>query len=81
MHWFGNDRSLLIMQSCNAGTHDIAVNLSGTTERIKPDQYTRLNGYYVGVAGIAASLLELYVFETGQQGWRRLADDPFPERF
>lgn len=48
-------------------------------ERVRPDLVTTPLGYFDGTAGIAATLLELYLTETGQYVWPRLIDDPFPE--
>lgn len=48
--------------------------------RIEPDVYSRPVTYYDGIAGITASLLEVYAVETHQERWLRIADDPFPER-
>lgn len=49
-------------------------------ERLKPTKLWRHIGYYDGAAGVASSLLQLYLLETGRFRWRRLIDDPFPER-
>ena len=47
--------------------------------RVDPNDFTRPLGYYDGVAGIAASLLELYLLDRGEYFWPRFGDDPFPE--
>lgn len=47
-------------------------------DRIVPDQVAPTFGYYTGSAGIAASLLQLYLLEKGKFHWDRLIDDPYP---
>lgn len=47
-------------------------------ERIKPDDFSRRLGYFDGAAGIALSLLEIYLTEQGNYQWDRLIVDPFP---
>lgn len=47
--------------------------------RVQPERQTEPIGFYDGAAGIAATLLELYLTETNQYSWHRLIDDPFPE--
>lgn len=48
-------------------------------ERVHPDRFSRATGYYDGAAGIAASLLQLYLTDNNAFAWDRIADDPFPE--
>lgn len=51
-------------------------------ERLRPEHLTRSPGYFDGTAGIASSLLQLYLLKTrGRKGfhWSRLIDDPYPE--
>lgn len=45
--------------------------------RIEPEIISRDIGYYNGAAGIASSLLQLYLAETNQFKWCRLPDDSF----
>lgn len=49
-------------------------------ERVHPDDFSRRIGYFDGAAGIALSLLELYLTEKNTYQWKRLVVDPFPER-
>lgn len=48
------------------------------TERSHPENTSRPLGYYMGVAGIAGALLQMYESEQGDFHWNRLPDDPFP---
>lgn len=48
--------------------------------RLKPDFVTTDLGYYDGQAGMAATLLQMYLIESGSYHWNRLPDDPFPEQ-
>ena len=45
--------------------------------RIEPTIISRDIGYYNGAAGIASSLLQIYLAETNQFKWHRLPDDSF----
>ncbi len=45
--------------------------------RTRPDFLTQDLGYYDGAAGIASSLLQIYLQETSDFHWNRLVDDPF----
>ena len=56
---------------------DGAVSWRIATERIKPELQSAPLGYYMGAAGIASSLLQIYLSETGKFDWKRLPDDPF----
>lgn len=47
-------------------------------ERIKPNDFSRRLGYFDGAAGIALSLLQLYLTEIDNYQWNRLIVDPFP---
>lgn len=47
-------------------------------ERIRPEIFSRRLGYFDGAAGIALSLLEIYLTEQGRYHWNRLIVDPFP---
>lgn len=47
------------------------------TERSHPENTSRPIGYYMGVAGIAGALLQMYESEEGNFLWSRLPDDPF----
>lgn len=58
---------------------DGAVRWRIAQERIRPDVFSTPLGYYMGTAGIASALLQLYLSETGKFHWKRLPDDPFPE--
>lgn len=49
------------------------------TERSHPENMSRPLGYYMGVAGIAGALLQMYESDQGEFHWGRLPDDPFPE--
>lgn len=47
-------------------------------DRVLPEQVAPAFGYYTGSAGIAAGLLQLYLFDKGVFHWDRLIDDPYP---
>jgi hypothetical protein len=49
-------------------------------DRLEPEILTTPAGYLNGTAGIAATLLQLYLFETERYGWDVLVDNPFPNR-
>jgi lantibiotic modifying enzyme len=49
-------------------------------ERLHPEQLSQPRGYYLGAAGIAAALLQAYLLETDSFFWKRMIDDPFPEK-
>lgn len=49
-------------------------------QRIVWKKLIRSIGYYDGAAGIASSLLQVYLTLTDRYHWDRLADDPFPEQ-
>lgn len=57
---------------------DESVRWQVALERIKPDVFSEHLGYYTGTAGIAASLLQMYLLEKHQFHWERFMDDPFP---
>lgn len=46
--------------------------------RMQPEIITKDLGYYNGLAGIAAVLLQLYLAENDKFQWIRLLDDPYP---
>lgn len=48
-------------------------------ERVNPGLISEPLGYYMGAAGIASSLLQIYLLEKGCFRWKRFIDDPFPE--
>lgn len=48
--------------------------------RVQPEIITKNLGYYNGLAGIAAVLLQLYLAETDKFQCIRLIDDPYPTR-
>lgn len=48
-------------------------------ERIKPENIDENITYGAGAAGIAAALLQLYLFLQGKYRWDRLFDDPYPK--
>ncbi|MCH5257934.1 MAG: hypothetical protein J1D87_11625 [Lachnospiraceae bacterium] len=48
--------------------------------RVQPEIITKDLGYYNGLAGIAAVLLQLYLAETDKFQCIRLIDDPFPSK-
>lgn len=48
-------------------------------ERVRPEALSTPIGYYTGAAGIASTLLQLYLTETDRFHWKRFIDDPFPE--
>ena len=60
-------------------TEDGAVYWSTALDRIAPSVYTIPAGYYDGIAGIAGTLLEMYLLEKNKFHWSRLADDPYKE--
>ena len=60
-------------------TEDGAVYWKTALDRIAPGVYTCPVGYYDGVAGIAGTLLEMYLLEENRFHWNRLADDPYAE--
>lgn len=49
-------------------------------DRTEPDNITSPAGYLIGTAGIGVMLLQLYLEETDNFKWRRLVDDPFPDK-
>lgn len=59
---------------------DGAVRWTVAPERIYPERLCVPLGYYTGTAGIAASLLQIYMMEKDQFCWERFADDPFPTK-
>lgn len=60
-------------------TEDGAVYWRTALDRIAPSVYTIPAGYYDGIAGIAGTLLEMYLLEENKFHWSRLADDPYKE--
>lgn len=58
---------------------DGAVYWKTALDRIAPGVYTVPVGYYDGIAGNAATLLEMYLLEEKRFHWSRLADDPYKE--
>lgn len=60
-------------------TEDGAIYWKTALDRIAPGVYTIPAGYYDGIAGIAGTLLEMYLLEKNQFHWSRLADDPYQE--
>lgn len=48
--------------------------------RVQPEIITKDLGYYNGLAGIAAVLLQLYLAENDKYQWIRLIDDPYPTK-
>lgn len=58
-------------------TEDGAVYWKTALDRIAPSVYTIPVGYYDGIAGIAGTLLEMYLLEENKFHWNRLADDPY----
>lgn len=48
-------------------------------ERVKPENIAENITYGAGAAGIAGSLLQLYLFLEGKYKWDRLFDDPYPK--
>jgi len=61
-------------------TENGAVYWKTALDRIAPNVYTIPVGYYDGIAGIAATLLEMYLLEENQFHWSRLVDDPYKEK-
>lgn len=55
-----------------------AVRWTVAPERICPARLCAPLGYYTGTAGIAASLLQIYMLEKDRFCWERFIDDPFP---
>ena len=49
-------------------------------QRVKPDDINQDLGYFDGAAGIASTLLQLYLAQTNAFEWHRFLDDPLPER-
>lgn len=49
-------------------------------ERVKPNNLSRGISYAAGAAGVGVALLQLYLFFEGKYLWRRLFDDPYPEK-
>ncbi len=62
-------------------TEDGAVYWTTALDRIAPNVYTIPGGYYDGIAGIAGTLLEMYLLEEKQFHWSRLVDDPYKETY
>lgn len=62
-------------------TEDGAVYWKTALDRIAPNVYTIPVGYYDGIAGIAGTLLEMYLLEENHFHWSRLADDPYKEEY
>lgn len=50
-------------------------------ERVKPENVAPEYGYLTGAAGIAATLLQMYLFLKNEFEWPRFIDDPYPETF
>lgn len=48
-------------------------------ERVHPEELSQRIGFYDGAAGIASTLLELFMLERDDYRWPRMIDDPFPE--
>ena len=48
-------------------------------ERVHPEELSQRIGFYDGAAGIASTLLELFMLERDDYHWPRMIDDPFPE--
>ncbi len=62
-------------------TEDGAVYWKMALDRIAPNVYTIPGGYYDGIAGIAGTLLEMYLLEENRFHWDRLVDDPYKEEY
>ncbi len=69
---------VLLGEAEEAGNGAIAWPLAET--RLEPDNITLNKGYMHGSAGIASALLQLYQTLDGTFRWRRLLDDPYPQR-
>ena len=69
---------VLLGEAEDVGNGAIAWPLAET--RLEPDKLTLNKGYMHGSAGIAAALLQLYQTLDGTFRWRRLLDDPYPQR-
>lgn len=50
-------------------------------ERVKPENVAPEYGYSTGAAGIAATLLQMYLFSKNEFKWDRFIDDPYPKTF
>ena len=61
-------------------THaDGSASWSFAWERVHPKELSQRIGFYDGAAGIASTLLELFMLERDDYHWPRMIDDPFPE--
>lgn len=50
-------------------------------DRVLPEKMAPAYGYSDGAAGIAAALLQMYLFSKNEFEWIRFIDDPYPDTF